>query len=104
MLRKLKEVQYEAKNVGISLGLKNEDIEVVCKSPHKTPHECLQCVFVEWLKLDSIQRTWEILVQALRCGGDHVVANSIENSYTLDQSGMIDLLLLLYKCIINSLM
>ena len=104
LFRKLREVQYEARHVGINLGLKNGDIEAVCKQSHKTPHECLQDVFTLWLKLLSKQRTWKILVQALRSGREHVLADGIANRYrsTLDQSGMIDLLSV-YKCIISSL-
>ena len=98
LLRKLREVQYEAKDFGIKLGLKNSDIEAVCKPFHKTPRECLQQVFSLWLKQPSKHRTWAVLLQALRCDGEQVIANT----YTLDQSGMINLLSV-YKCIISSL-
>ena len=95
LLRKLREVQYEAKRFGINLGLKNTDIEAVCKpSNHgRTPQECLQHVLSLWQKHPCEQHTWKILVQALRLSGEQVIANRIEKSYTLAQSGMIDVLL-----------
>ena len=78
----------------------NADIQAVCRQSHEAPHECLQKVFSLWLQQPSQQRTWEILVKALRRDGEHVIANTIERRYTLDQSGMIDILV--YKCIITS--
>ena len=102
LLHKLREVQYEAKDFGIKLGLKNSDIEAIYKQSHKTPRECLQQVFSLWLKQPSKHRTWAVLLQALRRDGEQVIANTIERRYTLDQSGMIDLLSV-YKYIISSL-
>ena len=46
---------------------------------------------VLWLQQPSQQHTWGILVKALRRDGEHVIADTIERKYTLDQSGMIDL-------------
>ena len=96
LLRKLREVQYEAKRIGINLGLKIGDIENVCKQSHKTPHECLQHVFILWKRQPSKQCTWKILVRALKLSGEIVIADRIERSYTLDQPGKI----VVYKCII----
>ena len=80
----------------------NSEIEAVCKPFHKTPRECLQQVFSLWLKQPSKHRTWAVLLQALRCDGEQVIANTIESKYTPDQSGMIDSLSV-YKCIISIL-
>ena len=70
----------------------NADIQAVCRQPHEAPNECLQQVFSLWLQQPSQQRTWRILVKALRRGGEQVIADTIESKYTpLNQSGMIDL-------------
>ena len=89
LLRKLKEVQYEAKEFGTRLGLKNSDINAVCKPNYKSPHECLQHMFSLWQKQSSEKRTWKKLVQALKLEGEQVIAGRIEKTHTLDQSGMI---------------
>ena len=96
LLYKLKEIQYQAKDFGITLGLKyNADIQAVCRQSHEAPHECLQKVFSLWLQQPSQQRTWGILVKALRRDGEHMIADTIESKYTpLHQFGMIDL----FKC------
>ena len=60
---------------GIKLGLKNNNIEVVCIRPIKMKRNCQVSVFFSWLKLPSQHRTWKILVQALKHGGEQEIAN-----------------------------
>ena len=93
LLCKLREIQYEARHLAIKLGLNNINIETVGEQYNlsTTPHEFLQCIFSLWQKQPSHQRTWKILVQALRSSDEQVIADRIERMYTLDQSGMIDL-------------
>ena len=93
LLCKLREIQYEARHLAIKLGLNNINIETVGEQYNlsTTPHEFLQRIFSLWLKQPSHQRTWKILVQALRSSDEQVIADRIERMYTLDQSGMIDL-------------
>ena len=93
----LSELQCEAKNFGLKLGLKYSKIEAVIKKSLKTPHDCLQHVFVLWLKQPSQNRTWQNLVKALRKVGEQTIANEIEERYSLnlDESGMVILIMIM---------
>ena len=84
-------------NFGLKLGLKNSDIETVIKKSLKTPDDCLQHVFVLWLKQPSQKRTWKNLVQALIWVGEIVIANKIKESYCLHESGMIIVFMIMYS-------
>ena len=92
----LSELQCDAKDFGLKLGLKYNEIEAVIKKSLmiKTPHDCLQHVFVLWLKQPSQNCTWQNLVKALRNVGEQTIANKIEERYSLnlDESGMVILI------------
>ena len=76
----LKGVTTEWYTLGLSLGLPDFTLKLICSNHPRDAESCLRTMLSNWLSYDT-QASWERLAKALAAMGQNVIATNIRSKF-----------------------